>query len=132
MSAFTDYLEVEVLNHVFRGIAYTSPTNLYVALFTDVPGDDGTGTEVSGGAYTRQQVVLTAPTQVGGKAQTENNAELEWPTATADWGTVQAAAIYDAATGGNMLAKASLATARLITENDILRVPAGDLTVSLD
>lgn len=132
MSGFTDYLEEAVLNHVFRNTNYTSPTTVYVGLFTDVPGDGGTGTEVSGNGYARQAVVFTSPTQVSGDAQIENNAELEWPAATASWGTIEAAAIFDAETGGNMLAPATLVTARLITEGDILRVPAGDLTVSLD
>ncbi len=130
MSGFTDYLEDKVLDHVFGGNAYTAPTNLYVALYTVSPGDDGTGgTEVSGGAYARQ----TATFNVSGSSPTEatNAAAIEYPTATADYGTVVACAILDASSGGNMLAYATLTSSKVVSTGDVFRFDQNDLDISL-
>lgn len=132
MSGFTDYLEEAVLNHVLRDVSYSAPSTLYVALFLDQPGDAGTGDEVSGSGYSRLPVTFALPEQVNGKARCKTNVTLEWDMAEENWGEIQAAAIYDAEVGGNMLAPAALATPRTIAENDIFRIPEGDLWVELD
>ena len=93
MAGFSDYLETAVLGHVFGGSAYTAPGTLYVALYTAAPSDSGGGTEVSGGAYARQSSGFT----VSG-ATASNTAAIEYATATADYGTVVAMGVFDAAT----------------------------------
>ena len=104
--AFSDYLEDKVLEHVFGGNAFTAPSTLYVALFTVAPSDTGGGTEVSGGGYARQ----TATFNVSGTNPTEasNVAAIEYPTATANYGTVLAVGVFDASSGGNLLAYSTL------------------------
>ena len=57
--SFSDYLEDKLLKHTFTNTAYTSPTALYVALFTAAPTDAGGGTEISGSAYVRTAVSFT-------------------------------------------------------------------------
>ena len=118
--AFTDYLEEKLLAHTFSATAYTSPTTVYVALYTVAPTDSTTGTEVTGGAYVRKAAAFTT------------SAAIEYPTATADYGTVVAVAVLDALTSGNMLAFASLAVNKTISTGDVLRIPAGDLDITLD
>ena len=56
--SFSNFLETEILDHVFANNAYTAPTTLYLALFTANPDEDGSGAEVStsGTAYARQTV----------------------------------------------------------------------------
>ena len=54
MSAASDYLENKVLDHTLATTAYTAPSAVYVGLYTSSPGDDDSGTEVSGGSYARQ------------------------------------------------------------------------------
>ena len=105
MAGFSDYLEDKVLNHVFGGTNYTAPTTHYVALYTVAPTDTGGGTEVTGGAYARQ----TSTFNVSGTSPTTatNAAAVEYPTATANYGTVVAVGIVDALTGGNVLAYAN-------------------------
>ena len=129
MSGFTDYLEDKVLDHVFGGNAYTAPATLYVALYTVAPTDTGGGTEVSGGAYARQ----TATFNVSGTSPTEatNAAAIEYPTATADYGTVVACAILDASSGGNMLAYATLTSSKVVSTGDVFRFDQNDLDISL-
>lgn len=125
--SFSNYLENKVLLHVFGATAYTAPTTLYVGLFTSDPGEGGTGTEVSGGSYARQTVAFTVAGNLA-----SNTAAVEFPTASASWGTITYAAVYDAATGGNLLGSGGLATAKTIDSGDVFRIPAGDLDITLD
>ena len=37
--SFTDYLEDKILKHVFTNTSYTSPTTVYVGLFTVAPSE---------------------------------------------------------------------------------------------
>jgi hypothetical protein len=129
MAGFSDYLEDKVLDHVFGGTAYTAPTTLYVALYTVAPTDTGGGTEVSGGAYARQTAAFT----VSGTSPTtaSNSAAVEYPTATADYGTVVAVGIFDALSGGNLLAYANLDTSKVVSTGDVFRFNTGDLDITL-
>jgi len=126
MSSFSDYLENKVLAHVFGATAYTAPTTLYIALYTVAPTDTGGGTEVSGGSYARQSCAFT----VTGNLAT-NTSAVEWPTATGSWGTVVAIGVFDALTSGNLLAYGNLAASKTIASGDVLRIPAGDLDITL-
>jgi hypothetical protein len=125
--SFTNDLETRVLQWALTNGSPTRPTAWYVGLFTGAPGEAGGGTEVSGGSYVREAVTFT----VSGNTAT-NNAAIEWPTATGSWGTVAYVAIFDADTSGNMLAYATLTASKTISTGDVLRIPAGDLDVTLD
>lgn len=125
--SFSNYLENKVLLHVFGATAYTAPSTLYVALFTSDPGETGSGTEVSGGSYARQTAAFTVVNN-----QASNTAAVEFPTATGSWGTITYAAVYDAASGGNLLAYGALTTSKTIASGDVLRIPAGDFDINLD
>ncbi|BAQ89938.1 b-glycanase [uncultured Mediterranean phage uvMED] len=125
--AFTDYLENKVLDFVFSGGSFSQPGTKYLALYTVAPTDSSAGTEVTGGGYVRQTVTLTTS-----GSDTTNSAAVEYPTATAGYGTVVAVAVLDSLTGGNMLAYASLTANKTIATGDVFRVPAGDLDISLN
>jgi len=125
--SFTNFLETEILDHVFAGSAYTAPATHYLALYTAAPGETGGGTEVSGGAYARQSVAFTTSGNT-----TSNSAAVEYPTATASFGTVTHVGVFDASTGGNLMAYATLSSSKTIDTGDVFRVPAGDLDITLD
>ena len=127
--SFSNYLETEVLDHVFGGNAYTAPSTLYLALHTASPAEDGSGTEVStsGTAYARQTVTFT----VSGNTAT-TDAVVEYSTATASFGTVTHVGIWDASTAGNLIAYAALTSSKAIDTGDVFRVPTGDLDITLD
>ena len=125
--SFSDTFETRVLTWVFTNSSATRPTAWYVALFTSAPSDAGGGTEVSGGAYARQAVTFS----VSGNTAT-NSGAIEYPTATAGYGTVTNVGIFDASTGGNLIAYAALTASKTIDTGDVLRLPAGDLDVTLD
>lgn len=131
MSSFSDYTENLVLNWLLTTNSATRPTAWYVGLFTAAPSDAGGGTEVAGNAYAR---VATGTISVTGTAPTTatNSAAIEFAAASGgNWGTVTHAAIFDASTGGNMLAWAALTTSRTINDGDVFRIPASSLTVTL-
>ena len=126
--SFTNYLETEILDHVFAGAAYTAPGTKYLALFTAVAdGETGSVTEVSGGGYARQSVAFTTSGNT-----TSNNAAVEFPTATGNYGTVTHVGVYDASTSGNLMAYAALSSNKTIETGDVFRVPSGDLDITLN
>ena len=125
--SFSNYLETQVLAHTFSNTAYTSPTTVYVGLFTSDPTDADTGTEVSGGSYVRRAGSFTTS---GNTATT--SAAIEFPTATASWGTITHIGIYDALSAGNLLAYAPLTAAKAIASGDVFRIPTGDIDITLD
>lgn len=130
MSAKSDYLENAVLDHVLGGPDYTRAATVYAALFTAVPSDSGGGTEVTGGAYARAAITNNAtnwPAASGG--QKKNGAAVTFPTPSADWGTVVAVALFDAAVAGNLLYHGTLASARPIRSGDTVTFPVNSITV---
>lgn len=126
--SFTNFLETEILDHVFAGAAYTAPSTKYLALFTAVAdGEAGSVTEVTGGGYARQTVAFTTSGNT-----TSNSAAVEFPTATANYGTVTHVGVYDASSSGNLMAYASLSSSKTIETGDVFRVPSGDLDITLN
>jgi hypothetical protein len=125
--SFTNDAETLVLQWLLTAGSATRPTAWYVGLFTAAPSDTGGGTEVSGNAYVREAVTFT----VSGDLAT-NGSAIEWPTATGNWGSITHIAVFDAATSGTMLLHGELATAKTISTGDVLRIPAGDLDITLD
>src|ERR1700747_1140826 len=107
MTGFTDRVSQGILNHIVGKTAiFTLPT-VYVALFTAVGSDAGSGfTEVSGGAYARVATAAADWNAATGSAPSSisNANTLTFPTATANWGNIIAFGLYDAPTAGNLLA----------------------------
>lgn len=125
--SLTNTFETRVLDWLLTDNAVTRPSAWYVALFTTAPSDTGGGTEVSGGSYVRKAVTFTV---TGDTAS--NTAAVEFDAATASWGLITHAAIFDASTTGNMIAYAPLAVSKNIGVGDVLRVPAGELDVTMN
>ena len=125
--SFTNFLETEILDHVFAGAAYSAPSQHYLGLFTAAPGEAGGGTELSGSAYVRKAVNFATS-----GATTSNNAAIEFPTATGSWGTVTHVGVFDAETSGNLMAYATLSSSKAIATGDVFRVPSGDLDITLN
>ena len=124
--SFTNFLETEILDHVFGGNAYTAPSNLYLGLYTATPSDTGGGTELSGSGYARLAMAMS----VSGNLATNSAAE-EFATATGSWGTVTHVGVFDAATSGNLMAYGTLSASKVVATGDVFRIPAGDLDITL-
>ena len=122
MSA-SDYTEVNVLNSTLRGVAYPIPTVTYVGLNESDPNEsNGTASEVqttNWPSYARVDAALGGAIASGWSAPAENtplkqtkNAKILAFVAN-DGSTTRTAthwSVWDAATGGNMLACGPLGT----------------------
>jgi hypothetical protein len=134
MATFSDFLENELLDHVWGNAAYSAPATIYVGLSTADPTDTGSGiAEPSGGAYARVAVTNNAtnwPAASGGAKA--NGTAVTFPKATASWGTIAYMIYMDAVSGGNMLAYAPLTVSKVVSADDTLTFPIGDLDITLD
>jgi hypothetical protein len=128
MAAMSDFLENALINATLRNTTYTSPADVYVGLFTTDPTDDGSGTEVSGGSYAREIATFAAPSN----GSSSTNADVQFPQATDNWGTVTHFAIFDALSSGNMLYHGILTAAKTIETGDVFKIASGNLTVTLE
>jgi hypothetical protein len=132
--SFSNFLENELLDHVFSAATYTAPATLYLALSTADPTDDGSGlAEPGGGSYARAAVTNNAtewPAASGGTKQNANT--ISFVQATASWGTITHFALFDAVSGGNMLGHGALSASKSVTLGDQPRFIAGAITITLD
>jgi hypothetical protein len=144
MSAFSDFLENSLIDHIFRGQTYTPPATIHVGLLTASAADGSPGTEVTGGSYARVAVTASlanfAGTQSAGSTAassgtsgaTSNNGVITFPAPTANWGSVTHFALFDASTGGNLLFYGALSTAKTVNNGDAAPTfPAASLSVTL-
>jgi hypothetical protein len=126
MSAMSDYLENEILDHILSVGSYTMPTNVYVGLSTGSFADDNSGTEITGNNYAR--VVASFGAATSGTAS--NDAAIEFAAATGSWGSISHFGIFDASSSGNLLIHGAFTTAKTIASGDILKISTGDLDVT--
>lgn len=137
MAEFSDFYENKIIDHMLRNQAFTTPTTVYVALFTAVTGLESNNptAEVSGNAYARQAVTLSAAS--GGASS--NSADITFPTATPSaWGLITHVALVDHATytswgsNVNVLMWSALDTSKQIDANDTFKINTGDLDITVD
>jgi len=125
MAEFSDYMENKIIE-VMRATNFVAVA-AYVALYTTDPTDADTGTEVTGGSYARQLAGLSAAS--GGASS--NAADIVFPTATADWGTVTHVGLRDAVTAGNLFMHSALDASKTVANGDTFKINAGDLDVTI-
>lgn len=123
--SLSTYLQNKLLDHAFDNTEYTPAAVLYLALYTSDPTVADSGTEVSGGSYARQ--VVTGA--VSGNVFTAD-APIDFPAASAGWGTVSHVGVRDALSGGNLLAFGALSDSKVIATGDVFRESA--LTITLN
>lgn len=136
----SNYLQQSILNMILRGTAWTAPTTLYVALFTNgAPSLAGTGgTEVVENAntnYTRV-AIPSSPTSwstaAGVNQEYSNLQEIVFNVpGSQSWGTITSCGLYDAQNGGNLLWVGTIATAKPVSSGDgAPRILVGQLKIS--
>lgn len=129
-----DLLERTLLDLYFGSGA---PATLYAALFSAAPSDSGGGTELSGSGYARVAVTndttnFPAASTTGGVTTKPTGADITFPAATADWLSAVAMAFMDAASGGNLIAWATLTTAKTVLNGQTAYFPAGLIVLGMD
>lgn len=133
MGAFTDYLENEMLDHLF-GSAFSAPTSVWMALSTSTPTDAGGNvTEPSGNGYARVEIGNSSTNWNAASSGTvTNKTAITFPEASGSWGTVTHFVLYDASTAGNALIWGALTASKAIGTGDTASFAIGSLSISLD
>ena len=133
----SDYLANNWLDLMFNNAAFAAPST-YVGLTTAtvLDTDDGsTITEVSGGSYARVQVDVNggvSPTwDLAASGLVDNTHAIDFPTATASWGTVTSVVVCDASTAGNLLMYDNDMADQAVADGDTVSFPIGDLDATL-
>jgi hypothetical protein len=124
---FSNYLANKLISATVRNLSYTTPSTVYLALFTTDPTKDNDGDEVDQASYTRQEVTFTVPAD----GVATNASQIDWATATTNWGNVGWVAIMDASTSGNMLYFAGLDNPKTILTGDQFRINVNQLQLTL-
>ncbi len=129
--SFSNYLEAKILNHIVGKTSFTMPT-VYVGLSTADPLDDASAlAEPVGNGYAR--VATTGATWEAATAGAQQNAAaISFPEASGSWGTITHFALFDALSGGNMLASGELSVSQAIASGQIFRFAIGALDITLD
>ena len=131
MGSFSNYWENKLLDYIFGKDDLTPPV-IYLGLLTVEPDDDGTGlAEPSGNSYQRVQT-SASDWNVSADGSLDNAGDIVFPMTTGNWGKVTHFALFDAATGGNMLAYGTLSPAKVIGSGVIAKFAMGNLVINLD
>ena len=128
MSAITNYLANKLRDHTLANTAYTSPTTVYLALFTTPTTSAGGGTEVTGGTYARQVITFDDYGNDGYAEQDIDTVFTDMPTCT-----VTHVAIMDHISNAtNMLLHGALPTQQSVTAADNLTLPSATVRFLFD
>lgn len=132
MAGFSTHLAQALINHVFRGQAYTPTGSTYLALFVADPTDNNiTANELTAGWYVRKAITSwTAP--IGAGVMTSNSNQVTFEAVTGGAATVTHWGLYDAATTGNLLASGAWATPKVLNVDDIFAVNPNDLKLTFE
>jgi len=121
---FTHYLANALIDSIIA-----DNTSLWLAAFTASPDKTGGGTECAGGSYARVEMDSDVIFDGASDSSDESTAVVEFPQATASWGTIVAVGIYDASTSGNLLMYAAVSPGVPIANGDQYRFPIGNLII---
>jgi len=126
--SISDYLENELLDHVFGNGAYSVPTHIYIALSTADPTDDASGlAEPSGNNYARK--AHDTWNTAASRALT-NDGAITFNQASGSWGEITHYAIFDALTDGNMLAHGALSTSKTVVSGNTPSIADEEIEIS--
>lgn len=119
----------EILDYLFGS---GSPATLYIGLYTDGPDADGTGgTQVTGGSYARAAVTNNATNWPAAASGVKSNANaITFPTATADWGTIESVGVFEASSGGTPDYFGDLDTPRTVNNGDAFSFAATQFVIT--
>ena len=142
MSAFSDELEVMIINHFLSTTASTAGSPqavgfgqtavpLYLGLFVNPgPNESGNANEVQWTNYGRK-IIKFAPV-TGGTGITQNSELVEFlPNGGVSAVTVTHAAVYTAITGGVMMLHGELVSPKTVDANDVLSFAANALVLTV-
>lgn len=128
MGSFTDFLENEILDHIFENGAYTPTATVELALWVGDPLDTGVGgAEAAYTNYARQTISFDAASS----RLINQTSQIDFPTSGATGETgITHYAIFEAS-AGSMLAHGSLSASVDVVEGNTPSIAAGQIDVSI-
>jgi hypothetical protein len=129
MGSVSDYAETEMLKHVLGEGPFTHPDQFMSLSEADILDDASGNDEHSGDNYSRPQVTVW---DAGAGRKTANTSPIAFPTASGTWGGGDMThwGIWDASSGGNLLAHGSLDVAKGIEAGNTPSFAAGEIEIS--
>ena len=125
---FTNYLADRLVKATVGTVAWTTPDKVYLGLYTTDPTKEATGVEVSEASYNRQEVTFTDPVD----GVSTNAGQIDWNTATSNWGNIGWIGILDRpGAGAFLLYFTALDNAKEILSGDQFKIDAGKLQLTL-
>jgi hypothetical protein len=129
--SISNYLELELLDHVIKGDSYSAPAEIYISLHSGDPGETG-ASELSGDGYARIAARADFGT-VASSGSISNDGAVEFAAASGgDWTEATHFGCWDALTNGNFLWGGALTDAKTVQDGDTASFAIGALTFSLD
>lgn len=132
MANLTKYAQTKLINHMLGKAAFTMPTNVWFALFSISPGENGVlDNELTADGYARVAIASKLSASVAGGPVVNSElipigpANILWPLATHG-------AIIDAETAGNALIYAPLTDPVIVDIGKYFEIDVGLLILSLD
>ena len=127
MGALTQYTRKKILDHVLKTASYSPPATIYVGLSTADPTDAGSGwADPTYTGYARQSIAFGA----AASRSIAQNALVTFAPCTAGSSTAAYYGLWDALSGGNLLAYGSLSVSKVITVGNTPSIASGQVTVS--
>lgn len=133
MANLTNAYELELLDGLVGETALTTPTTVYVALFTADPTDTGSvANELTGNGYARKSLATTFGSAASGT--TSNTSAVTFATATADWSAVTHVGLMKSGTAAtaDMMVWIALSSSITILNGQAFEFAIGDLTINAD
>ena len=124
---FTNYLADKLINATVRAEPFTTPVDTYLALYVSDPTKEATGIEVVAPSYTRQAITMAEPED----GVSFNASQIDFATATSNWGFIGWVGILDNPVDGNLLYFTALDSTKEILSGDQFKIDAGKLNLTL-
>ena len=136
MAGKSDYLENELLDHVFKTGAYVVPTNIWVALLTSAPTDASNGAAIADieATYTGYVRLVCNTWDAAAAGATENTNGIQFGKCTAGDSTVTHFALMDGNAGAtdNLLYWGALDSEIAISANYVPIIAVGVIDITED
>lgn len=135
----SNYLEEQILTHIFRNSSYSKPSEIAVALCTSTPLDSNTGVTIEEVPNSNSYARVNLDTSDSNwsaitSGSTNNSLSIIFPQASGNWGVITSMAILDSSTWGegNVLFYGDLNEQVEINNNNIFAIDVNTLIITLN
>ena len=122
-------LHNQLVDHVLKTTPFSVPTDIYVALYSVAPTEEGGGTELTGYGYARK---IHNSWDAAAAGASENDGAITFAAASGgDWLEAVAFGLFDDIAAGNFLGWADLDTPKTAGDGETLEFDEGALDVAI-